>query len=76
MDDLSTTGGVFGYHPYPTYVAEPGESVNPEEIASDVYGGIDNSSRYVGALVLGALAALVAMKALGFRFAFGVKAGG
>jgi hypothetical protein len=66
---------IFGYHPYPTPTANEGASVNPEEMASDIYGGVDNSSRYVGALVLGALAGLIAMKALGFRFSFGVAAG-
>ena len=65
----------FGYHPNRTYIANEGTSVTPEEQASNVYGGIDNSSRYVGAVVIGALAALIAMKAMGFRFSFGVAAG-
>lgn len=47
----------------------------PEEMGSDVYGGVDQSSRYVGALVLLALAGLIAFKAMGFRFSFGVAAG-
>jgi hypothetical protein len=47
----------------------------PEEMGSDVYGGVDQSSRYVGMLVLLALAGLIAFKALGFRFSFGVAGG-
>jgi hypothetical protein len=68
---------MFGYHPYPTYVAEGGiqTTMNPEELGQDVYGQIDNSPKYVGAVVLGALLTLIALKALGFRFAFGVSAG-
>lgn len=65
----------FGYHPYETYTANEGESMNPEEMASDIYGGVDNSSRCVGVIVLLALAGLIAAKALGFRFSFGVAGG-
>lgn len=49
--------------------------MDPEAVAQDVYGQIDNSPKYVGALVLGSLLTLVALKALGFRFSFGVAAG-
>jgi len=49
--------------------------MNPEEVGQDIYGQVDNSPKYVGALVLGSLVTLVALKALGFRFSFGVSAG-
>jgi hypothetical protein len=67
---------LFGFHPYPTYVAEGGQSaMEPDAVSADTYGQIDNSPRYVGAIVLGSLLTLVALKALGFRFSFGVSAG-
>lgn len=66
---------IFGYHPNPTYTAEGGLSMDPSGAQQDVYGQIDNSPKYVGAIVLGALLTLVALKALGFRFSFGVSAG-
>lgn len=66
---------IFGYHPYETITANEGQLMQPEEFGSDIYGGVDNSSRYVGVLVLGALAGLIAAKALGFRFSFGVAGG-
>lgn len=65
----------FGYHPNLTYTAEGGTSMQPEEVAAEHYGAIDNSPKYVGALVLAALVGLIAMKAAGFRFSFGVSAG-
>lgn len=66
---------IFGHHPNPTYTAQGGMPVDPEALAQDVYGQVDNSPKYVGALVLGSLLTLVALKALGFRFSFGVSAG-
>jgi hypothetical protein len=65
----------FGFHPYRTITANEGTVEMPEEMGSDVYGGVDQSSRYVGMLVLLALAGLIAFKALGFRFSFGVAGG-
>lgn len=49
--------------------------MDPSGAEQDVYGQVDNSPKYVGALVLGGLLTLVALKALGFRFSFGVSAG-
>lgn len=68
---------MFGYHPNLTLDAEVERHwlVNPQDVIQEVNGGIDNSSKYVGAIVLGALGTLVALKALGFRFSFGVSAG-
>lgn len=64
----------FGYHPNPTYVAQGG-MVEPQGLTDEVFGSVDNSPKYVGAVVLGSLLTLVALKALGFRFSFGVSAG-
>jgi hypothetical protein len=38
--------------------------------------GIDSTPRFVGGIVLGAVATLIALKAAGFRFSFGVGVGG
>lgn len=65
----------FGFHPEPKYHSQGALPMNPEEVAQDIYGQVDNSPKYIGALVLGSLLTLVALKALGFRFSFGVSAG-
>jgi hypothetical protein len=67
----------FGYHPNLTLNADVGRHVMDQSggVVNDVYGAVDNSPKYLGALVLGSLVTLVALKALGFRFSFGVSAG-
>lgn len=49
--------------------------MEPQGLTDEVFGSVDNSPKYVGAVVLGSLLTLVALKALGFRFSFGVSAG-
>jgi len=65
----------FGFHPNPTYTAKAGLPMEPDAVSAEHYGEIDNSPKYVGAVVLAALAGLIAMKGFGFRFSFGVNAG-
>jgi hypothetical protein len=67
----------FGYHPNLTLSADVGRHGMDQSdgVVSDVYGAVDNSPKYLGALVLGSLVTLVALKALGFRFSFGVSGG-
>jgi hypothetical protein len=67
----------FGYHPLLTLNAEVeramyGTSDANDGIAAQVYGDIDNTPKAVALFGLGALATLIALKALGFRFAIGV----
>lgn len=65
----------FGYHPNLTATAKAGLPMEPDAVSAENYGAIDNSPKYVGAIVLASLAGLIALKALGFRFSFGVSAG-
>jgi len=63
----------FGFHPYQvgTGIADTKRSLG-QTMDFDVGEYVDNSPQMIAGLVLGALVTMVALKALGFRFAIGV----
>jgi len=51
-----------------------GMQLNPSGFASELTGAIDSTPAVVAGFVLGATVVLIALKAAGFRFNFGVGA--
>lgn len=65
----------FGYHPYSVRggTADVARSFGGTKVGSfDVGDVVDDSPQVIAGMVLGALIAMFALKALGFRFAMGI----